>query len=285
MPDAPQLFVSPENKGAVLTAPYRYALCIEYQGTHYRGWQRQADGVVSVQGTLEKALSKIANEPVSVICAGRTDACVNATYQIIHFETRAKRDLRAWIMGTNSNLPDDIAVKWAKVVPEHFHARFSALGRRYRYIILSAPVKPALLSKGVTWTHKMLDVGRMNAGAAHLVGEHNFNSYRAVNCQAKSPVREVRALQVYQSGQLIVIDVAANAFLHHMVRNIAGVLMAIGCGEAEPVWAKEVLDAQDRREGGVTAPPYGLYFVDVGYPEQFALPKSELGPYFLTALD
>ncbi|WP_370280570.1 tRNA pseudouridine(38-40) synthase TruA, partial [Pontibacterium sp.] len=192
---------------------------------------------------------------------------------------------RAWVMGTNTKLPDDIAVKWAVEVPESFHARFSAQQRRYRYVILSAPVKPALLAKGVTWTYKSLDVDRMNAGAAYLVGEHNFNSYRAVNCQAHSPIREVRELNVYQSGGLIVIDVAANAFLHHMVRNIAGVLMKIGCGEAEPIWAKEVLEAQDRRQGGVTAPPYGLYFVDVKYPDEFDLPKSDLGPYFLTALD
>lgn len=277
--------VSKDQQGAISIAPHRYALCIEYQGTHYRGWQRQGEGVISVQETLEKALSRIANEPVSVVCAGRTDACVNATYQIIHFETHAKRDMRAWVLGTNSNLPDDIAVKWAVPVPEAFHARFSARERRYRYVILSAPVKPALLAKGVTWTHKTLDVSRMNAAAEYLVGEHNFNAYRAVNCQAKNPVREIRSLQVYKSGQLIVIDVQANAFLHHMVRNIAGVLMAIGCGEAEPGWAKEVLDAQDRRQGGVTAPPYGLYFVDVHYPDGFELPKSDLGPYFITSLD
>jgi len=276
--------VSQETSGAISIAPYRYALCIEYQGTHYRGWQIQKD-VVSIQETLEKALSVVANEPVHVICAGRTDACVNATYQIVHFETYAKRTERAWIMGTNTNLPDDIAVKWAMPVPDSFHARFSAQQRRYRYVILSAPVKPALMAKGVTWTFKELDLDRMNEAAAYLVGEHNFNSYRAVNCQAKSPIREVRELNVYKSGQLIVIDVAANAFLHHMVRNIAGVLMEIGCGEADPVWAKEVLEAQDRRQGGVTAPPYGLYFVDVHYPEEFSLPKSELGPYFLTAAD
>lgn len=276
--------VSQEPTGAISIAPYRYALCIEYQGTNYRGWQIQK-GVVSIQETLEKAISNVANEPVHVVCAGRTDACVNATYQIIHFESHAKRTPRSWVMGTNTKLPDDIAVKWAVEVPESFHARFSAQQRRYRYVILSAPVKPALLAKGVTWTHKQLNVERMNAGAAYLIGEHNFNSYRAVNCQAHSPVREVRDLKVYQSGQLIVIDVAANAFLHHMVRNIAGVLMKIGCGEAEPIWAKQVLDAQDRRQGGVTAPPYGLYFVDVKYPEEFELPKSDIGPYFLTALD
>lgn len=271
--------------GAISIAPHRFALCVEYQGTHYRGWQIQSDGVASIQQTLEQALSKVANEPVSVICAGRTDACVNATYQIVHFDCSVTRPERAWVMGTNTHLPDDIAVKWALEVPDSFHARFSAQQRRYRYLIYSAPVKPALLAKGVTWTFKELDVARMNEAARHLVGEHNFNAYRAVNCQAHSPVREVRSLEVYRSGNLIVIDVAANAFLHHMVRNIAGVLMKIGCGEAEPVWAKEVLDTQDRRQGGVTAPPFGLYFVDVHYPEEYGLPKSELGPYFLHNAD
>jgi len=277
--------VSIDTPGAISIAPNRYALCIEYQGTHYRGWQIQSEGVRSVQETLEKALSVVANEPVHVVCAGRTDACVNATYQIIHFDTSVTRSERAWVMGTNTNLPEDIAVKWAMPVTDAFHARFSAQQRRYRYVILSAPVKPALMAKGVTWTYKELDIERMNEAAQYLIGEHNFNSYRAVNCQAHSPVRHVKHLKIYRSGQLIVIDVAANAFLHHMVRNFAGVLMEIGCGEAEPIWAKQVLEAQDRRQGGVTAPPYGLYFVDVHYPEEFALPKSELGPYFLTAAD
>ncbi|NVK44557.1 MAG: tRNA pseudouridine(38-40) synthase TruA [Oceanospirillaceae bacterium] len=268
--------------GAISIAPVRYALCVEYAGAAYRGWQAQkTDNVPSVQETLERALAKIANEPVSVICAGRTDAGVNGTYQIIHFDTRARRDERAWVLGTNSHLPDDIAVRWARQVDERFHARFSARERRYRYLIHSAPVKPALLARGVTWTYKSLDVARMNAGAAYLVGEHDFTSYRAVGCQAKSPIREVRALEVYRCGELIVIDVRANAFLHHMVRNIAGVLMKIGAGEAEPCWAEQVLHARDRRQGGITAPPWGLYFVDVAYPEEFELPPSELGPYFL----
>ncbi|GGO76050.1 tRNA pseudouridine synthase A [Marinobacterium nitratireducens] len=268
--------------GAISIAPVRYALCVEYAGAAYHGWQAQKTGnVTSVQATLERALSRIANEPVSVVCAGRTDAGVNGTYQIIHFDSRARRDERAWVLGTNSHLPDDIAVRWARQVDERFHARFSARERRYRYLIYSAPVKPALLARGITWTYKALDVGRMNAGAVHLVGEHDFTSYRAVGCQAKSPIREVRALEVYRSGELIVIDVRANAFLHHMVRNIAGVLMKIGAGEAEPGWAEEVLHARDRRQGGITAPPWGLYFVDVDYPAEFGLPASSLGPFFL----
>ncbi|KEA63828.1 tRNA pseudouridine synthase A [Marinobacterium lacunae] len=207
---------------------------------------------------------------------------MSASYQVIHFDAHVERPVRAWVMGANTYLPDDIAILWVRPVDQEFHARFSAQQRRYRYLIYSAPVKPALLARGVTWTYKKLDVARMLEGARHLVGEHDFTSYRAVACQAHSPVREVKALEVYRSGELIVIDICANAFLHHMVRNIAGVLMKIGCGDAEPIWAKQVLDARDRREGGVTAPPWGLYFVDVKYPEVFDIPASTLGPYFLS---
>lgn len=272
-----------ETSGATSVAPYRYALCVEYAGANYRGWQTQKEkDVPTVQETVEQALAKIANEPVTVICAGRTDARVSGTYQIVHFDTTARRDERAWVMGTNTKLPDDICIRWAKQVDHEFHARFSALERRYRYLIYSAPVKPALLSKGVTWTYKPLDIARMQQAADHLVGEHDFTSYRAIGCQAHSPVRDVREMNVYGAGDLIVIDVRANAFLHHMIRNFAGVLMKIGAGEAEPVWAKQVLEARDRTQGGVTAPPFGLYFVDVKYPERYRLPESELGPYFLT---
>lgn len=263
---------------------YRFALCVEYAGANYNGWQRQKTGEVRcIQTEVERALAKIANHPVSVICAGRTDTGVNGTYQVIHFDCQHLRPERALVLGTNTHLPDDIAIKWAKLVPADFHARFGALERRYRYIILNSSVKPAVLAKGVTWTHKQLDVAAMHQAGQSLVGEHDFTSYRAVACQAKSPVREIRELNVYQSGQLIVIDVRANAFLHHMIRNIAGVLMKIGSGEAPVRWSQEVLEHRDRREGGVTAPPWGLYFVDVKYPAEFELPPSELGPYFLSA--
>jgi tRNA pseudouridine38-40 synthase len=271
------------TQGAISIAPYRYALCVEYAGAAYRGWQIQKeDDVASVQEEVQKALSRIANHPISVVCAGRTDARVNATYQIIHFDSPIKRTDRAWVLGTNTYLPDDIAIQWAKPVNESFHARFSALERRYRYLIYSNPVKPALMPKGITWTYKELDIERMSTAAQLLVGEHDFTSYRAVGCQAKSPVRTVKKFEVYRSGHLIVLDVCANAFLHHMIRNFAGVLMSIGCGEAEPQWAKEVLDARDRRKGGVTGPPFGLYFVDAKYPDEFDLPKSKIGPYFLS---
>ncbi|WP_207063117.1 tRNA pseudouridine(38-40) synthase TruA [Motiliproteus sp. SC1-56] len=265
--------------------PFRYALAVEYDGSAYHGWQSQPGDVASVQGCVERALSRVANEPVFVQCAGRTDAGVHASHQVIHFDTHAKRDERAWVLGTNTNLPRDIAIRWARPVSGDFHARFSALERRYRYVIYNGPVKPGLLHRQMTWTHKPLDVEPMRAAAAHLVGRHDFSAYRAVACQARSPVREVRRLSVERFGHLVVIDVSANAFLHHMIRNFAGVLMKIGAGEADPLWAKEVLDGRDRRLGGVTAPPFGLYFVDARYPAEFGLPASELGPAFLPFLD
>jgi len=268
--------------GAAQVAPRRLALCIEYAGENYKGWQSQKfDSLPTVQEHVEKALSKVANHSVSVICAGRTDTGVNGTYQIIHFDSHAQRDMRAWVLGANSQLPQDIAVQWAKVVNDSFHARFSALSRRYRYVIYSNPVMPAVLAKGVTWTHKSLDVAQMQQGAQYLQGEHDFTSYRAVACQAKSAVRTISAISVYTHGELVVLDVQANAFLHHMIRNIAGVLISIGAGEASPEWALEVLKAKDRRKGGVTAPPHGLYFVDVKYPQEYGLPKSKVGPFFI----
>ncbi|HSG03452.1 MAG TPA: tRNA pseudouridine(38-40) synthase TruA [Marinobacterium sp.] len=270
------------QEGATQVALFRYALGIEYAGARYHGWQSQREEqVATVQETLEEALSKIACHPVSVICAGRTDTGVNGCYQVVHFDAQVERPTRAWVMGTNTKLPDDIAVLWARPVSDQFHARFGAMERRYRYVIYSAEVKPAVLSRGVTWTHKKLSIDRMQQAAVHLVGEHDFTSYRAVACQAKSPVKTVKSLEVYQRGQLIVIDICANAFLHHMVRNIAGVLMKIGSGEAEVDWSREVLEARNRRLGGVTAPPWGLYFVDVKYPQEFDLPPGNQGPFFL----
>ncbi len=262
----------------------RIALGIEYKGARYRGWQRQESGVPSVQAALEKALSQVAAEPVSLMCAGRTDAGVHASGQVVHFDTRVERPLKAWIMGGNANLPPDISVTWAKVMPAEFHARFKAFARRYRYVIYNDPIRPAHLAEEVTWNHRPLDVARMREAAAHLVGTHDFTSFRAVQCQAKSPVKTVHHLEVIEHGRFIVIDVRANAFLHHMVRNFAGVLMTIGAGEREPGWVAEVLAARDRRVGGVTAHPYGLYLVQVEYPPEFELPQRYLGPHFLSAL-
>ncbi|CAD5109746.1 tRNA pseudouridine(38-40) synthase TruA [Zestomonas carbonaria] len=262
----------------------RIALGVEYKGSSYRGWQRQESGVPSVQQALEAALSRVAASPVGVVCAGRTDAGVHASGQVVHFDTQVQRPLKAWIMGANANLPHDISVTWAQVMPAHFHARFKAVARRYRYVIYNDQIRPAHLAQEVTWNHRPLDIERMREASRHLLGTHDFSAFRATQCQAKSPVKHIHHLELIPYGKLIVLDIRANAFLHHMVRNIAGVLMTIGAGEQPVSWAKAVLDGRDRREGGVTAHPYGLYLVQVEYPEEFALPERYLGPHFLSAL-
>lgn len=263
----------------------RVALGLEYRGARFRGFQRQAGNVLSIQGCLEEALSKVAGgAPVTIHCAGRTDALVHASGQVVHFDTMVERPLHAWIMGGNMNLPKDISVTWAKVMPAHFHARFSAMARRYRYVIYNDPIRPAHMAEEVTWNHRPLDVRRMQEAARVLVGTHDFSAFRATQCQAKSPIKTVHHLQVIEHGRFIVLDVRANAFLHHMVRNIAGVLMAIGAGERPVDWAREVLERGERRSGGVTAHPYGLYLVGVEYPDEFELPQRYLGPHFLSAL-
>lgn len=261
----------------------RIALGVEYKGSRYRGFQRQIAGVPSIQEALEKALTKVAGgHPVTLSCAGRTDALVHASGQVVHFDTPVPRSMHAWTMGANMNLPGDISVTWAQAMPAHFDARFSAMARRYRYVIYSDPIRPAHMAEEVTWNHRPLDVERMREAAAYLVGTHDFTSFRAKQCQAKSPVKTVHHLQIYEHGRFIVLDVRANAFLHHMVRNFAGVLMAIGAGERPPEWAKEILESRCRRTGGVTAHPYGLYLVKVEYPEEFELPRRYLGPHFLS---
>lgn len=262
----------------------RIALGVEYKGSRYRGWQRQASGVPTVQEVLETALSRVADSPVSLMCAGRTDAGVHACGQVVHFDTQAERSLKAWVMGANINLPPDISVTWAKVMPAHFHARFKAIARRYRYVIYNDQIRPAHLAEEITWNHRPLDVERMREAAQALVGIHDFSAFRAGQCQAKSPIKKMHHLRVTQHGKMIVLDVRANAFLHHMVRNIAGVLMTIGAGERPVEWAQEVLEARIRRSGGVTAHPFGLYLVQVEYPAEFVLPERYIGPHFLSGL-
>lgn len=251
----------------------KIALGIEYDGSAYNGWQSQKHGY-GVQQAVEKAISTVANHDVNVICAGRTDTGVHALGQVIHFETMAERSERSWVLGANANLPKDVSVHWAKPVKDDFHARFSALNRRYQYIILNQFSRPAVLSKRVSWQGKSLDVERMSRAAEALIGEHDFSSYRAVACQAKSPIRTIHQLSVTEKKQFICIDICANAFLHHMVRNIAGVLMSIGTAEQGIDWAGEVLAHKDRKSGGVTAPPDGLYFVRVEYPDEFKIPRQ-----------
>jgi len=259
----------------------RIALGIAYNGRYYHGWQRQPSGHISVQEKLEDALSIVANEPIKVMCAGRTDAGVHASAQVVHFDTVAQRPLRAWTHGGNMNLPDDVAIQWAQPVDEKFHARFSATARRYRYVIYNHALRPALMDKEVTWNYRPLDIVSMQKAAAHLVGTHDFSSFRAASCQANSPIRTMHHLNVIAAGDYIVLDVRANAFLHHMIRNLAGLLMKIGAGEAPPEWAMEVLIAKDRRVSAATAKPYGLYFVDAEYDDAFNLPQTPLGPHFL----
>ncbi len=251
----------------------RIALGIEYDGSRFSGWQVQA-GTRTVQGCLEEALSRVADHPVRVVCAGRTDAGVHALGQVVHFDSTVRRAPHAWIFGTNTHLPSDVCVRWAQEVPEDFHARYQALRRHYRYVIYNHRVRPAIGAARVAWDYRPLAVEAMRAGARHLLGEHDFSAYRACACQAKSPVRTVYRLEVTRRGDHVLIDIEANAFLHHMVRNIAGVLMAIGAGERPPQWSREVLELRDRRLGGVTAPPGGLYFMRVWYPESYGLPVA-----------
>jgi tRNA pseudouridine38-40 synthase len=224
-----------------------------------------------VQAAVERAFSKIADEPITVVCAGRTDAGVHAVEQVVHFDTNAIRTPRAWTLGANTELPNDVCALWAKEVPDDFHARYSALARAYRYVILERSSRPALLRKRVCWSHKPLDAASMQAAAAHLIGTHDFSAFRSSDCQSRTPIRRMDSIAVRREGEYLLIEVQANAFLHHMVRNIAGVLMKIGVGEASPGWAREVLEGRDRRLGGITAPPGGLYLLQVTYPPEYGL--------------
>ncbi len=246
----------------------RVALGIEYDGSHFNGWQTQL-GVRTVQETLEKALSKVANQPVSVICAGRTDSGVHGLEQVVHFDTTANRLPRSWVFGTNCYLPNDVNVLWATPIDQSFHARFSAIQRHYRYIILNRPVRSSLYAKRMTWFYPPLEITRMQEAAQFLMGEHDFSAFRAQACQAKSPIRTITQLEISQHEQQLWIEVSANAFLQHMVRNIAGVLMTIGTGKENPLWAKQILETRNRTQGGITAPPDGLYLKAVDYPEYF----------------
>lgn len=259
----------------------RIALGLEYDGSRYHGWQEQP-GLHTVQGVLEAALSRVADERVSVVAAGRTDTGVHATAQVIHFDTTKERAMRAWVYGANSWLPKDVSVKWAREIPETFNARQSALFRRYQYFIYNTQVRPALHTAHLTWQYRPLDCHEMNKACQYLLGENDFTSFRSVECQSKTPMRNIMHLEVKRRGDLVLIDVTANAFLHHMVRNIAGVLMAVGARKKAASWVSDVLIAKDRKLGAETAPPYGLYLVDVTYPSEFGLPKNTSGPFFLS---
>ena len=258
----------------------RIALGIEYDGSAYYGWQRQQEAA-SVQACLEKALSRVADAPIVVFCAGRTDAGVSATGQVVHFETPVMRKEAAWTMGVNTHLPKNIAVRWMHEVPEDFHARFSATARRYRYVIYNHRYRSAILHSGITHVHMPLDVDKMQCAGQALLGENDFTSFRASQCQSRTPWRYMMHLNVTRHGNYVVVDVKANAFVHHMVRNIVGSLIDIGAGIQPESWMGELLAAKDRNLAAATARAEGLYLVSVDYPEKFGLPKMTMGPLFL----
>lgn len=263
---------------------HRIAVGVEYEGTAYHGWQAQKHDAQVVQTVLERALSRIANEPISVVCSGRTDAGVHASGQVCHFETHAERAPYNWVMGTNTALPSDVSLAWVQAVPSSFHARFSALSRQYVYLIRHVPFRSALMRHATTCTHHLLDVQAMAHAGRLLLGTHDFNAYRSAQCQAKTSTRTLLRLQIHQQDELIAIHVEANGFLQNMVRNITGVLMAIGAGEHPVEWARDVLDSRDRRQGGVTAPAKGLYFLGPTYDPSFALLETVRIPPVLKSI-
>lgn len=268
-----------------MPAGSRIACRIEYCGTQYHGWQAQSQAhlaVSTVQEELEKALAVVANQLLRVHCAGRTDSGVHGFSQIVHFDAPVTRSAKAWVLGTNANLPRDIRVHWAVPVEADFHARFSALSRSYRYIISNSPVRPALLNGQLSWHRLPLDEELMHRAGQSMLGEQDFSAFRAAGCQSKTPMRNVQSLCVWRSGALVFIDITANAFLHHMVRNIAGSLMAVGSGRQKVQWIAELLEGRDRSVAAETAPADGLYLVNVAYPERYSLPLTDNGPWILS---
>ena len=251
----------------------RIALGIEYDGTDFLGWQRLTHGD-TVQGALEQALSRVAAQPVAVTCAGRTDAGVHGRCQVVHFDAPVQRAMRGWLLGATANLPRSVAVLWAQPVAEDFHARFSARSRRYRYTILNRPVRAALDARHVTWERLPLDAGRMHAAAQALLGEHDFSAFRAISCQASHPRRCVSSVGVRRAGEQVIVEIEANAFLHHMVRNIVGSLLPVGRGERPVAWVGELLAGCNRELAGPTAPSSGLTFVGPRYEARWGLPAE-----------
>jgi len=261
------------------TRRMKFAAGVEYKGTAFGGWQSQSHAA-SVQDCLEQSLTKVAASPLRTVCAGRTDCGVHATGQVIHFESTATRCAQQWLRGGNANIGHDITLRWVQRVDDDFHARKSAIKRHYRYIILNTPQPSALLHGLTTHVHRPLDAARMHRAAQALVGEHDFSSLRSAGCQSRTPRRRIYTLHVHRSGRLIYIDVCANAFVHHMVRNIAGLLIAVGDGSQPPQWVGEVLAKKDRTQGGVTAAGSGLYLVWVEYDPRYGLPNDAVYPSF-----
>lgn len=259
----------------------RIALGIEYDGSNFCGWQMQSHGTRTVQGELEKALSIVADEPIQVVCAGRTDTGVHATGQVVHFDTQAVRQDKAWILGVNAHLPSDTASIWSAAVDDDFSARFTATARQYRYVILNRQARSAVLHKKACWRHGELNAEAMHEAAQALIGEQDFSAFRSSACQAEHARRCVNFVRVQRKGEFVYIDIEANAFLHHMVRNIAGSLMAIGSAEQPVSWIGDLLEAKDRTLAGVTAPAEGLYLVKVTYPERYPFPEHVFIPEFI----
>lgn len=256
----------------------RYALGIEYDGGGFLGWQRLAPPGEgrddTVQAALETALSKVADHPVLTTCAGRTDAGVHGACQVVHFDSDARREPRGWMLGTTALLPEAVCVRWCRPVAGDFHARFSARARRYRYRILNRAVRPALGRQYLSWVRRPLDPEAMQAAAQALLGEHDFSAFRTVHCQAPHARRELQAIRVAREGDEVVVDVQANAFLHHMVRNIVGSLLEVGAGERPAAWIADVLAGGDRTLAGPTAPSAGLVFLGPLYPAEWGLPAE-----------
>lgn len=257
----------------------RYAAVVEYNGAYFKGWQKQKHhNEPTIQAALEAALSKVANHPVEVGCAGRTDTGVHATRQVIHFDSHAQRSDYGWLMGVNTNLPVGVSLQWVGKTSAEFHARYKAMARRYRYLIFNHTGAPALMHDQLTWWRYPLNETLMNQAAQYLVGEHDFSSFQAKDCQAKTPIKTMHHIQVKRWDKIIMVELECSAFLYHMVRNILGVLLPIGQAHQPVEWMHDVLEAKDRKAAGVTAPGGGLYFVGVRYPEQFDIPCEPWGP-------
>jgi len=250
----------------------RIALGVEYDGSQFYGWQSQTDGH-TVQDALQAALSGIAGVPTAIIAAGRTDTGVHALEQVVHFDTDVERPLSAWVRGVNSFLPQSVAVLWAHPVPEEFHARFSAQARSYRYLLINRPVRSAVQYGKVGWFHAPLDVEKMREAAQYLLGEHDFSAFRAAECQAKSPVKNLAQLDITRQGDTIVFELCAGAFLHHMVRNIVGCLVYVGKGKHPPQWVQQVLQGRERSFAAPTFAPDGLYLRRIAYDAKWGLPQ------------
>lgn len=260
----------------------RFAAAVEYQGDGYHGWQRLTGrDEPTVQAAVEQALSYVANEPVTVVCAGRTDSGVHATGQVIHFDTMAKRPEKAWVQGANTRLPQQIRMQWSRAVPPQFHARFSARARTYRYLIANTPGQPAIASSQCLWVRQPIDLAAMRTAASYCVGERDFTSVRGASCQAKSPVRTLHRIDIARYGQWVVVELCANAFLHNMVRNLMGLLLPVGLGRQPPQWVQSVLEQRNRPAAGKTEAPGGLYLVKVDYDRDYGFPCLARGPFML----